>query len=107
LKSKQFLSKNGQRILFAIECINGKSISSYSYFKNTEKEIILMLASYFDVIGQLNPAPELHIIQLKEISPPITLVKLPCSTSSVVNKSYLFSHLLSKVTSKSTSSKIS
>ncbi|CAF4619146.1 unnamed protein product, partial [Rotaria sp. Silwood2] len=82
LESEQFLGKHGQRTLFSIECMNGKSVAAHSYFKHAEKEIILMPGSYFEVIGQLNPAPELHIIQLKEITPPITLVKPPFSNSN-------------------------
>jgi hypothetical protein len=85
LESNQFLGKKGQRTLFSIECINGKSVAPHSYFKNTEKEIILMPGSYFEVVGQLNPAPKLHIIQLQEISPPITLLKLPFTKTSSVN----------------------
>ncbi|CAF1398720.1 unnamed protein product, partial [Rotaria sordida] len=81
LESEKFLGKHGQRTLFSIECINGKSVSAHSYFKNTENEIILMPGSYFEVLGQLNPAPELHIIELKEITPPMTLVKPPFSKS--------------------------
>ncbi|CAF1197888.1 unnamed protein product, partial [Rotaria sordida] len=81
LESEKFLGKHGQRTLFSIECINGKSVSAHSYFKNIEKEIILMPGSYFEVLGQLNPAPELHIIELKEITPPMTLVKSPFSKS--------------------------
>ncbi|CAF4080862.1 unnamed protein product [Rotaria magnacalcarata] len=77
LELNQFLGKTGKRTLFSIECINGKSVAKHSYFKNTEQEIILMPGSYFEVIGQLNPAPELHIIQVKEITPPIQLVKPP------------------------------
>ncbi|CAF5128060.1 unnamed protein product [Rotaria sp. Silwood1] len=52
-----------------------------------------MPGSYFEVLGQLNPAPDLHIIQLKEITPPITLIKPPFfksneqKPSSVVHKS--------------------
>ncbi|CAF1114206.1 unnamed protein product, partial [Rotaria sordida] len=97
LQSDQFLGKHGKRTLFSIECINGKSVAKHSYFKNTEKEIILMPGSYFEVLGQLNPAPELHIIQLKEITPPIILVKPPFSKSneqkspSVVHKPSTFS----------------
>ena len=49
----------------------------HSYFKDTEHEMILMPGSYFEVIGQLNPAKDLHIIQLKEIKPPFPLVKPP------------------------------
>ncbi|CAF3912207.1 unnamed protein product [Rotaria sp. Silwood1] len=81
LESDQILGKHGQRTLFSIECINGKSVASHSYFKNAEKEIILMPGSYFEVTGQVNPAPELHIIHLKEITPPITLIKPPFSKS--------------------------
>ncbi|CAF4258006.1 unnamed protein product, partial [Rotaria sordida] len=42
LESDQFLGKHGQRTLFSIECINGKSIVAHSYFKNAEKEIVLI-----------------------------------------------------------------
>ncbi|CAF3150105.1 unnamed protein product [Rotaria sp. Silwood2] len=79
LEADQVLGKHGKRTLFSIECINGKSVATHSYFKNTEKEIILMPDSYFEVMGQLNPAPELHIIQLREITPPNALVKPPSS----------------------------
>ncbi|CAM2724887.1 unnamed protein product [Rotaria socialis] len=77
LEADEFLGKHGQRTLFSIECINGKSVAKHSYFKNTEKEIILMPGTYFEVMSQLNPAPELHIIQLKEITPPIIFVRPP------------------------------
>jgi hypothetical protein len=101
LESNKFLGKDGLRTIFSIECINGKSIANHSYFKNTEKEIILMPGSYFQVIEQLNPAPQLHIIKLKEITPPIILVEPPFSKSpniiskqislksSMINLSYL------------------
>ncbi|CAF1256132.1 unnamed protein product [Adineta steineri] len=93
LESEQFLGKTGQRTLFSIECINGKSVGAHSYFKKTEQEIILMPGSYFEVLGQLNPAPGLTIIELKEITPPMTLLKPPFSKlneqkpPSVVSKS--------------------
>jgi hypothetical protein len=73
------LDTTGERTLFSIECLHGKSISNHSYFKHTENEIILMPGSYFEVIGQSNPSPQRHIIYLKEISPPITLIKPPFS----------------------------
>ncbi|CAF5055850.1 unnamed protein product [Rotaria sp. Silwood1] len=81
LESSQFLGKEGPRTLFSIECINGKSVAAHSYFKNGEKEIILMPGSYFQVIGQLSPGGGLHIIELKELIPPMTLVKPPFSKS--------------------------
>jgi hypothetical protein len=87
LESNHFLGKHGLRTLFSIECINGKSIVNHSYYKNREKEIILMPGSYFEVMGNLDSGSELHIIQLKEISPPITLIKPPFSTSTNINPS--------------------
>jgi hypothetical protein len=107
LESNEFLSKDGERTLFSIECINGKSVANHSYFKNTEKEILLMPGSYFEVIGQLNPAPELHIIQLKEITTCITLVKPPFSNSlSVINKSNIISELTSTIIKQNTTSSV-
>jgi hypothetical protein len=109
LESNVFLGKDGLRTIFSIECINGKSIANHSYFKNKEKEIILMPGSYFEVVGQLNPAPQLHIIQLKEIKPPITFVKPPFSKPpninppSVVNKPNMLTQLLPKWLSKTPS----
>jgi hypothetical protein len=77
LENDQFLGKHGLRTIFLIECQNGKFVAPHSYFKDSEQEIILMPGSYFEVIGQLNPAKDLHIIQLKEIQPPFPLIKLP------------------------------
>jgi hypothetical protein len=96
LESNEFLGTTGERTLFSIECVNGKSIVNHSYFKNKEKEIILMPGSYFEVIGKLNPSPQLHIIQLKQISPPIQLVKPPfqkSTDSSTINQITTCSHL--------------
>jgi hypothetical protein len=77
LKSDCFLGTQGIRTLFSIECTAGKPIGSHSYFENHEQEVIIMPGSYFEVIGQLNPAVGLHIIQLKQIDPPIVFVKPP------------------------------
>jgi hypothetical protein len=112
LESNQLMGNHGQRTLFSIDCFNGKSIANHSYFNDKEKEIILMPGSYFEVMGQLKPSSDLHIIQLKEIPPPITLVKPPFSKltntnpspSSADHKRNIFSQLLSKVRSKSTTS---
>ena len=77
LKSGAFLGNHGVRTLFSIECKHGKPIGSYSYFNNQEQEVILMPGSYFEVIGQMNPATDLYIIQLKQIAAPIEFVRLP------------------------------
>lgn len=109
LESNHFLGKHGLRTLFSIQCINGKSVTNHSYFKNKEKEIILMPGSYFEVIGRLNPAPQLHIIQLKEIAPPITLIKPPfnkSNPSSEINKSNTNSVSTSIVIKQNTTSDV-
>jgi hypothetical protein len=100
LESNQFLGKKGQRTLFSIECINGKSVAPHSYFKNTEKEIILMPGSYFEVIGQLKPGPQLHIIQLQEIPPPIALIRPPFTKTSSVNPPSIIKKLYTYFQSK-------
>ncbi len=41
-----------------------------------------MPGSYFEVVGQLHPAKDLHIIHLKEIQPPFPLVKPPFEKAS-------------------------
>ena len=79
LESDEFLGKTGARTIFSIECLNGKSVTNHSYYKNKEKEMILMPGSYFEVIGQLNPVSDLYIIQMKEILSPIMFVKPPFS----------------------------
>jgi hypothetical protein len=63
--------------LFSIECKSGKQIGSHSHFQNREKEVIIMPGSYFEVMGQLNQAAGLLIIQLKQIDPPIVFLKPP------------------------------
>ncbi len=107
----QFLNKHGKRTLFSIDCINGKSVANHSYYKK-EKEIILMPGSYFEVMGQLNVSPEVHIIHLKEILPPITLVKPPfskstnISSSSIVDKTNTFSQSTSTMIEQNTHSDV-
>ncbi len=69
--------------------------------------------SYFEVIGQLNPASQLDIIQLKEITPSVTSVKEPfnqpanINPPSVIDTSNKISQLLSKFIPKSKSSDVS
>ncbi|CAF1569914.1 unnamed protein product [Adineta steineri] len=74
LENEQFLDKTGERTLFTIECDSGKDISRHSYFQS-EEEVLLLAARQFIVVGCLRPAPGLHMIQLKETKPPITLLQ--------------------------------
>ncbi|CAF1425202.1 unnamed protein product, partial [Rotaria sp. Silwood1] len=68
LKSDQFLGKTGKRTLFLIECVNGKYIRRHSYYQK-EDEILLLPATYLEVVTCFEMASDLHAIQLKEIKP--------------------------------------
>ncbi|CAF0984715.1 unnamed protein product [Didymodactylos carnosus] len=92
LKQPQFLGTTGT--LFSIECLNSKNIKQHSYFQ-TESEILLMSATYLEVVSQLNGGADgLHIIHLKEIKPPHPLLQSPfCArqttiqSQNIINKS--------------------
>ncbi|CAF4119597.1 unnamed protein product [Adineta steineri] len=84
LENEQFLDKTGERTMFTIECDSGKDISRHSYFQS-EEEVLLLAARQFIVVGCLRPAPGLHMIQLKETKPPITLLQ-PATNQSVQTK---------------------
>ncbi|CAF1155524.1 unnamed protein product [Adineta steineri] len=63
-----FLHKTSSSTLFNIECLNGKSISSYTCYPN-ENEVILMPGTMFEVVSDpLSHHGGLNIIHLKEIS---------------------------------------
>ncbi|CAF3375647.1 unnamed protein product [Rotaria socialis] len=66
LTSDQFLGSSDIRTLFAIESTSGRDISRHSYYQN-EKEILLLPATRFQVVGHLPFTSNVHIIQLKEI----------------------------------------
>jgi hypothetical protein len=72
--------------LFSIECTAGKPIGLHSYFENHEQEVIIMPGSYFKVVGQLNPAVGLYIIQLRQMNPPIEFVKPPFTNLPLTSK---------------------
>jgi len=76
LESRNYLGKSGARTMFSIQTNNGKLIRAHSYFEN-EDEILLHPGMYFKVIGVLNPAEGLHIIQLREIPPPYPMLAEP------------------------------
>ncbi|CAF1556595.1 unnamed protein product, partial [Didymodactylos carnosus] len=71
-----FLGKNGTRTLFSIECYDGKVINEHSYYQS-ENEILLMPATYLEVVDQSNPADGLYIVHLKQKSPPCILLASP------------------------------
>jgi hypothetical protein len=76
METPQFLGTDGLRTLFSIECENGKDIKEYSYL-GKEKEILLPPATYFEVMGKVNPAPDLYIIHVRQRAPPYELISPP------------------------------
>jgi len=76
LKSSMYLGNAGPRTLFSVEAINGRSVRAHSDFAN-EDEILLLPGTHMVVQSQLNPAPDLHIIHLKQVIPKETLLELP------------------------------
>ncbi|CAF0742866.1 unnamed protein product [Adineta steineri] len=76
LESDLYLGNVGKRTLFSIEPLNGRTIRAHSRFK-TEDEIILLPGTYLEVVSCLNPAPDLHIIHLRQSQPPFDLLEPP------------------------------
>jgi Ran GTPase-activating protein (RanGAP) involved in mRNA processing and transport len=74
LESMQFIGKTGIRTMFIIECISGKDISKHTFFQS-EQEVLILPATRFIVISCENKPKGLHIIHLKEIEPPFTLLE--------------------------------
>ena len=67
---------------FSIQTNSGKDIRAHSYFEN-EDEIVLPPGLYFRVVGYLNPAEDLHVIQLREIAPPYVTLAEPFDLSQM------------------------
>ncbi|CAF4030903.1 unnamed protein product [Adineta steineri] len=62
-----FVSKSSSSTLFHIECLNGKSIASYTCYPD-ENEVILMPGTLLEVVSDpLSQPHQLNIIHLKEI----------------------------------------
>lgn len=88
--SDTFLGDKGDRILFAIQCFNGKRIQNHSQFPR-ENEVLLLPCSYFEVMGYVQQGNGLRIIHLKQIVPPVILLPPPSkslahSRMSISNK---------------------
>jgi hypothetical protein len=76
LENNMYLGKTGERTLFSVEAINGRTIRAHSHFV-TEDEILLLPGTHMIVQSQLSPAPDLHIIHLKQIIPEKMLLEPP------------------------------
>ena len=69
LKSPLFLGTSGPRTLFAIESKTGVDISHLSA-SPSEKEVILLPGTCLEVVSIFSPAPELTMIQMRQIDAP-------------------------------------
>ena len=76
LENNMYLGNSGERTLFSVEAINGRTIRDHSHFV-TEDEILLLPGTHMIVQSQFSPAPELHIIHLKQIVPDEMLLEPP------------------------------
>jgi hypothetical protein len=83
LENSVYLSNAGERTLFSVEAMNGRIIRAHSYF-DYEDEILLLPGTYMEVHSQITPAPDLHIIHLKQHTPTTTLLELPFEGSDTV-----------------------
>jgi hypothetical protein len=79
---KEFLGNKGPRTIINIECDTAKDISRHSFYQS-ENEILLYPARQFKVISSIEIGNQLHIIQLKEIKPPFSIMHIPEITETV------------------------
>ena len=76
LENNMYLGISGERTLFSVETINGRTIRDHSYFV-TEDEILLLPGTHMIVQSQFSPADQLHIIHLKQVVPEEVLLEPP------------------------------
>jgi hypothetical protein len=88
LENNMYLGTTGKRTLFSVEVINGRTIRAHSHFV-TEDEILLLPGTQMIVQSQFSPAPDLHIIHLKQVIPDEVLLEPPFEGIAK-----LFNHLL-------------
>ena len=76
LENNMYLGSFGDRTLFSVEAINGRTVRDHSHFV-TEDEILLLPGTRMVVQSQFSPAADLHIIHLKQIVPEEMLLQPP------------------------------
>ncbi len=76
LENNMYLGNTGERTLFSVEVINGRTVRAHSHFV-TEDEILLLPGTHMVVQSQLSPASGLYIIHLKQIQPEQILLEPP------------------------------
>ncbi|CAF4971049.1 unnamed protein product [Rotaria sp. Silwood1] len=76
LESSKYVGTSGARTMFSIETNSGKLIRSDSDFQE-EDEILLPPGIYLKVIDTFSSVNGLHVIHLREISPPYKMLADP------------------------------
>ena len=76
LENNMYLGNTGERTLFSVEAINGRTVRAHSHFV-TEDEILLLPGTQMIAQSQFSPAPDLHIIHLKQVIPEEVLLQPP------------------------------
>jgi hypothetical protein len=76
LENNMYLGNTGSRTLFSLEARNGRTVRAHSHFV-TEDEILLLPGTHMIVQSQFSPAPDLHIIHLKQVIPEEVLLEPP------------------------------
>ncbi|CAF1689917.1 unnamed protein product, partial [Adineta ricciae] len=76
LENNMYLGNSGSRTLFSVEVINGRTVRAHSHFV-TEDELLLLPGTHMIVQSLFSPAPQLHIIHLKQVIPDEPLLKPP------------------------------
>ncbi|CAF0966933.1 unnamed protein product [Didymodactylos carnosus] len=99
LQKEAFLGETGQRTLFNIQCYNGKSIQNHAQFPD-EKEVLLMPCSYFQVMSSVEQDSDLRIIHIKQIEPPVTLIRPPSSSFSAAAAAHSHSSTTAEILKK-------
>ncbi|CAF4514495.1 unnamed protein product, partial [Rotaria sp. Silwood2] len=91
-----FLGQNGARTIFNIECQSGKSIGQHSFYEK-EDEFLIYPAQQFEVISSYNAGNQLHIIHIKETSPPWPLFPKPAQVANDPISSYENQQLVNRI----------
>ncbi|CAF2926762.1 unnamed protein product, partial [Rotaria sp. Silwood2] len=85
LENSMYLGNAGNRTLFSVEVINGRTIRAHSHFV-TEDEVLLLPGTYMEVQSQVSPAPDLYIIHLKQLIPEEILLEPPFEGAHIFPK---------------------
>ncbi|CAF4170637.1 unnamed protein product, partial [Rotaria sordida] len=85
LQNNMYLGISGDRTLFSVEVINGRSINGHSHFV-TEDEVLLLPGTHMEDQSQVSPAPELYIVHLKQLIPEEVLLEPPFEGARIFPK---------------------